>query len=330
MSHVVLLGTGGTIASRDQAGGGARATDGSATLIAQLEGAADGSPEVRTVDVLSVNSFNLTLGHLRSIGDAVRAALAEPDALGVVVTHGTDTLEETAAYLAAVHADPRPVVLTGAQRAADRRDSDGPANLADAIRVAGAEESRSRGVLVSFSGEIHAALGIRKTHTIAPRPFSNTLGGPLGRMADDGPAFHLSPAAGIRVAQPGPAFDGMRVDIVLAYPGADGGLIDAAIAQGAAGVVVLGGGSGNPGREMTDAIARATAGGVVVALGTRTGAGPVQPVYGGGGAVDAVEAGAVPLGPLPATQARVLLAMLLSAHPAPEAAERLRALVSTL
>jgi L-asparaginase len=310
MPHLVLLGTGGTIASRRMPSGGSKATD-SAAELAAAAGDLDGDITVEVHDVLAVNSFNLELRDLRTISDAVGHALSRDDVDGVVVSHGTDTLEETAALLDLVHDDPRPVVLTGAQRSADAPDTDGPRNMRDALVVAASPDSRRRGALVVFAGEVFSAFGLRKAHTLAAQPFANVFGGPIGRVLDR-PEYAFRPDARAPLARPGAAFDAVRVDLVLAYPGADSALLDAALRAGAQGVIVLGGGAGNPGTRLTEGIARASRAGVVVGLGTRTGAGAVVPLYAGGGAVDAVHAGAVPLGAVPATQARILLALILA------------------
>lgn len=325
MPNVVLLSTGGTIASRRRPSGGSAATDRGAELVSNVEDL-DPSITVEVRDVLAMNSFDLAPAHLRAISDAVAEALSRADVDGIVVAHGTDTLEETAALLAAVHDDPRPVVLTGAQRGADARDTDGPRNLRDALTVAAAEQSRERGVLVVFAGEIFSALGVRKADTLAPQPFVNVLGGPIGRIADR-PRWSFRPERRSPLPRPDRRFDDIRIDLVSAYPGADAALIDAAVRAGARGVIVLGSGAGNPGSALTEGIAHACRAGVVVGLGSRTGAGSVVPLYAGGGAVGAVAAGAVPLGALPATQARIVLALLLSAgddEPADRVSEALR------
>ncbi|GGA62359.1 L-asparaginase [Pseudoclavibacter endophyticus] len=310
MAHLVLLGTGGTIASRRTESGDSRAGDSSAALLATVDGAAS-DVTIEGRDVLSVNSFNLGFGDLRAIADAVAESLARDDVDGVVVTHGTDTLEETAAFLDAVHDDERPVVLTGAQRGADVPDTDGPRNLRDAFAVAADPSSRGRGVLAVFAGEIFAATGLRKADTVAPQPFASITGGCIGRVLER-PTYFSTPQRAEPVERPGESIDDLRVDVVTAYPGADGALLDAAVAAGARGAVVLGTGAGNPGAALTAAIERAVAADVVVLLGSRTGSGPSLPIYGGGGAADAVAAGALTLGEIPATQARVLLALALA------------------
>ncbi|MFV0253155.1 MAG: asparaginase [Beutenbergiaceae bacterium] len=328
MAHIVLLTTGGTIASRRAASGGSVASDSGAQLLAAVDGL-DPAVSVEVHEVHRVNSFNITFGDVRAISEAVAAALARPEVDGVVITHGTDTLEETAALLDVVHDDLRPVVMTGAQRGRDIADSDGPRNLHDALRVASARSSRGRGVLVSFAGALFSALGIRKDNTLALQPFANTLGGPIGRIDEGRPQFEFSPRRQSPAPRPSASFDSQRIDVVMSYPGADSVLLDAALGAGARGLIVLGTGSGNPGKALSAGIARAVAADVVVALGTRTGSGSVLPIYGNGGAADALTAGAISLGALPATQGRVLLALLLSHVDAPTARRQLAELVGT-
>ena len=136
MPLVTVLATGGTIASRTDAGRGATAQDDGADLITRLD--LPSGVELRVRDVFRVGSYRMTLDRLHELARAVAAELTDERVAGVVVTHGTDTTEESAFFLDLFAADPRPVVLTGAQRAADAPDSDGPRNLADAVTVAAA------------------------------------------------------------------------------------------------------------------------------------------------------------------------------------------------
>ncbi|MGK9147987.1 asparaginase [Plantibacter flavus] len=311
MPRIVILATGGTIASRVDEHGAAVASDAAAQLLHGLDRELEGI-EVEAVDVLRKNSFNLTLGDLRLIVEAVGHQLARPDIDGIVVTHGTDTVEETAFLADLVHADPRPLVFTGAQRAADQAATDGPANLRDAILLAASPVAREMGVLVSFAGEVFAARGVRKMHSLEMAPFASAGTGPLGHVRDGRVDIRLRPVRLPARALPSSAFDTVRVDALLTYPGADESLFHAAIRSGASGIVVIGSGTGNPNSAIVTAIGEATADGVVVALASRAGDGPVVPIYGGGGAVDARDAGAVPTGDLPWSQVRILLALLLS------------------
>nr|WP_255316617.1 asparaginase [Nesterenkonia sp. Act20] len=332
VTRIVVLATGGTIASRTSAEGGSRASDTAADLIEALPERGFGDfgdgIELEAQDISVKNSFSFTFADLSRIAHAVAEILRREDVDGVVVTHGTDTMEESLALLGFTHDDPRPVVLTGAQRSPDHADSDGPRNLHEAILIAAAPESRDQGVLLSFGGAIHSALGTRKAHTLDMQPFSHSSGGVLGGVVESRPHFFATARRVEPLPLPDESFEAQRVDMVLGYPGADGALLRAALEAGSTGLVVLGAGAGNPGAPMVDVIREATAQGVLVGLGTRTGAGHVAVIYGGGGAVDAVAAGAVPLGALPATQARILMALLQSTHPIEEARELLQARVA--
>lgn len=329
MPHLVVLATGGTIASRSggvNTAGGSVASDSAATLLAGV-GSVSREVTVESVDVMRANSFNLTLSDLADICRVINHHIDRSDVDAVVVTHGTDTVEETAFLADLVHTSSKAVVFTGAQLAADEVDSDGPRNLREALLVAAHPASRNRGVLVSFSGSVFGARGLRKAHTVAMQPFDAPGSGPVGSVVDDRVRYSAAAERSRSFALPGPRFGSVRVDLVSAYPGVDGSLLRAAIAQGARGVVVAGTGNGNPGSVLIGEIERAIAEGVVVALGSRVYGGPVHAVYGGGGAVDAVSAGAVLLGQLPVAQARILLALLLDHGTATAAAAGLAAFV---
>lgn len=296
--HVVLLATGGTISSRVRADldGAAVASDAADEL---LRGAGGGHPlPVRVVDVFRVGSYALTVDDMLLVCSRVAEALANPAAAGVVVTHGTDTMEETAFLADLVHDDPRPVVFTGAQRTADSADPDGPGNLARAITLAGSPGGRDRGVLLAFAGDVFPANGVRKAHTIGPHAFAHP-----GRDADTGarPEALPLPDAAARC----------RVDLVASYPGADATHLRASLAAGATGIVLQGTGNGNANPALCRAVADATAGGTVVVTSTRVDAGPVVATYGAGGGKDLLAAGAIPSGLLRPSQSLVLLSLLL-------------------
>ncbi|MDO4098630.1 asparaginase [Clavibacter michiganensis] len=324
MPHVLVLATGGTISSRTRPDGAAVAADPADRLLGSVP-ALPAGVTVETQDVLRVNSFALTHADLRTIQDAVAEALARDDVDGVVVTHGTDTLEETAFLLDLVTDDPRPVVLTGAQRSADDPAGDGPGNLRDAIVVAASPDARGAGVLAVFASRILAADGLVKARTLDPDAFAARDGAPLGRVTGDEVRIARLPRALPILPAPTPRFDRIRVDCVSVHPGADAVLFRAAIAAGAAGVVVIGTGAGNANRALVPEIRATADAGVLVALGTRVAHGPVAAIYGDGGAVDAVAAGAVPIGRLSVAQARILVALLLDHHPVDEARRMLAA-----
>jgi L-asparaginase len=308
-ARVVVIATGGTIASSSEPGGAAVAR----RTAAQLLGSTGyGDVEVEGRDLLNLGSYLLGHRELRLIAEAVAAQIARDDVTGVVVTHGTDTMEETAFLLDLVHDSDKPVVLTGAQRAADQPDSDGPRNLREAVAVAASPRARGCGALISFAGRIFAARGTRKHHTVAAQPFRTLDGGPIGRVDASGVHITARPVRPAPLDLPGPRFDDTRVDVVTVHPGADAALARAAVRAGARAVVVAGTGVGNANHALLEWITEAVSAGTVVGLSTRVAEGPVVPTYGNGGGVDLVRAGALSMGGLPVYQARLLLALLLS------------------
>jgi L-asparaginase len=249
------------------------------------------------------------------INRAVMDALADASTAGVVVTHGTDTLEETAMLVDLFHRDSRPVVFTGAQLSFDDPATDGPHNLADAIAVAASPSACGLGVLVCFAGVIHAARGARKVHNSARSAFLDADHGPLGMVLDDGCVrvhTRLQRAAtGLGEAVP---IADTRVDTVALYPGVDAAAIEGNLGRGARGIILQATGYGNGNATIVDAVADCVRKGVHVVLSSRVAAGVIRPVYGGGGGgVDLVGAGAIPATMLRPSQARILLAALISA-----------------
>ena len=312
MPLVTVLATGGTIASRSDAGGAATARDGGSDLVSRLDLPA--GVEIRVRDVFRVGGFRMTLDRVHELARAVAAELLDEDVAGVVVTHGTDTTEETAFFLDLFHADPRPVVVTGAQRAADAPDSDGPRNLTDAVTAAASPVARGLGVLIGFGGQLFPARGTRKSHTVAADTFTNPSGGPLGWVHGGDVGVVTQPRR--RPALPLDAFDpaGVRVDVVACYPDADATALCACVDAGARGIVLEATGAGNANPAICAAVEQLTAAGIVVVTSTRVAAGPVAAIYGDGGGVDLARSGAVPSGLLRPSQARMLLAVLLGLH----------------
>ena len=314
--YVVLLATGGTIASRNsEAAGGATVAEDSGEVLLQSTGY--GSIPVKVVDVMRKGSYRLTFPDMLDICSEVKAALSDPLVVGVVVTHGTDTTEETSYLADLLHDDWRPVVFTGAQYAADHPTPDGPDNLRRAIAVATSRDAGGRGALVSFAGQIFHSAGVRKVHTTAHAAFDSPDSTPAGSVADTGVvSMDSRPARFDPLPQPTPQTGDdvgfPRTDVVASYPGADAVMIEAALAAGAAGIVLEATGIGNANPVLCTAVADATAGGAVVVTSTRVHAGPVVPVYGTGGGKDLLAAGAIPSGLLRPGQARILLQLLLT------------------
>lgn len=303
MVRIRILGAGGTIASRSGLNG-AIPTESVATLF----GAAGPPPEidVEFEDVLRRGSFALTPMDVRVLSERVAYALEDPLVDGLVLAHGTDTLEETAFLLDLVHDDPRPLVLTGAQIPGDRPGADGARNLTEAVRLAATPGLRRHGVLVGFAGGAWAARGTRKAHTTAASPFRGGL--PVAEFVGDAVHVRGMPQRTPALVRPDARFDRVRVAVIVAHIGADPALFEAALAHSDA-VVLAGTGVGNAGTGFARAIARSQ---TPVILASRVDRGPVVPMYGDGGGVDLVAAGALPADLLSAVQARMLVALLLS------------------
>ncbi len=247
-----------------------------------------------------------------ALSHAVIGALEREEVTGVVISHGTDTIEESAWWLDLTVDSDKPVVLTAAQRNASEADSDGPRNLLAAVRIAIDAQSRGKGTLVVMNGRIHAAREVTKTHTHSVEGFSSGEYGLLGVVDPDRTVFWRSPLRRAHVAlRPGAM---PRVEIVSMYGGADGALIRAALDHGARGLIIQGLGSGNVNQPMHAAILDALARSVPVVIATRVPNGRLLPQYGWeGGGQSLIAAGALLANDLPAHKARILLMLLLQA-----------------
>lgn len=304
MKRIVILGTGGTIAgqalSADDSAGYVAAQIAVADLVAAVPGLARFALE--TEQVAQVDSKDMSFAIWRALAQRVAHHLDRADVAGIVITHGTDTLEETAYFLHRVLAPSRPVVLTAAMRPATALAADGPQNLLDSVCLAALPEAR--GVLACVAGTVHAGCEVRKIHTWRMDAFDSGDAGPLGymeagalrRLRDwpQGEALGLAPA--LRADWP-------RVDIVMNCAGADGALVDALAALGTRGIVAACTGNGTLGVSLEQALLRAQRSGIAVLRSTRVGRGCVS------GAPDSALPSAGTLTPV---QARVELMLRLS------------------
>lgn len=312
--RIVVISTGGTIASRWTGSG--YAADASGDDVVATAAVPD-NIDVEVLDLFNVNSSRMTTDRQLALLRAVHETLADPGVDGIVVTHGTDTLEESAFFLDLHHSDARPVVFTGAQRPFGTGDGDGPGNLYDALQVAATVHGL--GVLVVFDGLVHAARGTVKTKTLDSDPFADPSGRRVGRLGFGRVDIEREPERPAALPLPVPATAVPRVDIVMHHSDGDAVLFDASVAAGARGIVLVGTGAGNATPEIAQAVARAVDQGVHVVLSTRVSSGTVAEVYTGGGAVDLAAAGAVLAGTLRPGQARIaLLAALLADTATPE------------
>lgn len=274
---VVILATGGTIAgtaatAEDDVGYTA-ARLGVQQLLAAVP--ALGGQPIEAEQVAQVDSKDMSFDLWRLLVQRVEHHLARPEVAGVVITHGTDTMEETAYLLQRVLAPAKPVILTGAMRPASSRRADGPRNLADALRVA--REPGARGTCVVFAGQVFSALEVRKTHRQRVDGFGAGGPGPIGRL--DGASLQRlrdwpdGRALGTDLLdRPWP-----RVEIVASHAGATGLLVDALVAQGVDGIVAAGTGNGTLHHALEAALRVAQAAGVVVRRSSRVPDGRLLP-----------------------------------------------------
>jgi len=276
---IVILGTGGTIAgtATDAADnvGYTAAQIGVDQLIAAVPQLA--ARRLEHEQVAQLDSKDMDFATWQRIAEGVARHLARPEVSGLVITHGTDTLEETAWFLQRVLAPAKPVVITAAMRPATALLKDGPQNLLDAVAVAA--DGEAAGVLVAFAGQIHSAAQVRKVHSYKVNAFASAEGAQLGVVEEGtvrwfGRSALAAKALGIeRIARP--AAQWPRVQIVMNHVGADGAIVDALLAQGIEGIVVAGTGNGTLSVALEGSLERALSSGVKVLRSTRCDAGPV-------------------------------------------------------
>lgn len=304
-----LLFTGGTISMRHDASlGGNVPRHGGDELLA-FAGVPAGI-ECRTEDWARAPACHLDNARLTALRQRVRELVASPDVQGVVVTHGTDVLEETAYLLARTVALRVPVVLTGAMRTADHPAWDGAANLRAAIQVAANAASAGRGTMVVFDGLIFDGLEAVKLHANAPAAFGAPRGAPIGRVNGEGVEYDAGAADRRPIDFEQLAARVLEVPVVV---GDDGALLDRAGAL-ADGVILTAFGSGNIPPGVVPAVRRLVDAGKPVVLASRCPYGQVEPAYAfEGGGAELVRLGAIPAGPRSASQARMELLIALAA-----------------
>jgi L-asparaginase len=302
LPRIALIATGGTIAN-DATGRLSAAR--LAEAAPRLAGIAQVEPETFARGA----SLSLSLNDWLRLSRRIEQRLGDAGLSGIVVTSGTDTLEELAWFLQLTVKSSRPIVLTGAMRRPDDPEADGPVNLRHAVRVAADRTARPLGVVVVFGGKIHGARDVTKVSTSSTDAFSSGGRGPLGAVDDDG--VHL--ASGRADRRPGRIFDlrGVRrlprVDILLTYQQAPGDLLEASLAGGAEGLVLAGAGAGAITRAQSSAARQAMKAGVPIVVASRVLDGQVAKE------ATAKNAGLIPAGDLAPAKARILLMVALAA-----------------
>ncbi|WP_261663120.1 asparaginase [Deinococcus sp. Marseille-Q6407] len=303
--RLTVIHTGGTIASRPQADHRPGVTPQGAPSLPELRGT-----EVRDLMPFTLPSPHIKPHHMLELARLIERVAPESD--GIVVTHGTDTLEETAYALHLLVDTPVPVVLTGSMRHMEEASWDGPGNLLDAAGVALDPQTRGRGPLVAFGGDIFDARTVTKVHSTAIDAFGG-YPGPIGRIDRlEGRSYvrYFARPEERPVYRP-EALDA-RVEILYAYAGWEGEGFAEALAR-ADGLVIAALGAGNLPAELLPLIEQAQATGKPIVIATRTDAGAVIPAYGyAGGGATLQAAGAIPASFLNAHKARIQLLVMLS------------------
>ena len=309
MAWVSLITTGGTIASQRVEETGHVVVNVSGDRLRAAIHDAPVNVEIKVDDFLSIASFAMTLEMAFSLATRINFHLSHDDCLGVVVAHGTDTMEETAYLADLVLAANKPVVFTGAQRSADDPASDGPRNVSDAIKLAASPLALGLGVVVMFEQQFHAARDVTKSHTSRVDAFISRGHGKLGEI--DGRVVSVSRHPVFRKTYSVDKIE-PRVELIKMVIGSDDRLIRFVAASGAKAIVLEGFGRGNTPPLVTAAVKDIVAAGVPVIVTSRCGDGRVRPIYGNGGGKDLEGAGAIFAGDLAGPKARILLAVLMS------------------
>jgi L-asparaginase len=279
--NVVILATGGTIAG---SGATSTTTVGYKPATVPVQALIDAVPELKKVatvqgeQVFQIASQNMTNEYWLKLAKRVNELLQQPDVDGIVVTHGTDTLEETAYFLNLVAKSAKPVVIVGAMRPSTALSADGPINLYNAVLVAGSKEAVGKGVLVCMNDQMNSARDVTKTNTSTADTFKSPELGVLGYIQGDRVAFYRLPA---RRHTLNSEFDISgadklpNVEIAYGFANVSRTTVDALAAAGVDGIVYAGVGDGNPSEVTEQALADARAKGILIVRSARVGNGIV-------------------------------------------------------
>lgn len=281
LPNIVILATGGTIAGAAATGTQSGYTSGAVTIDAMIT-AVPGIKDLANVkgeQISNVGSQDMSFEIMMAVAKRINELAKKSDVDGLVVTHGTDTMEETAYFLNLTVKTDKPVVLVGSMRPSTAVSADGPLNIYNAVAVAGDPNAKGRGVLVVMNDWIHAAHSLTKTSTTAIQTFMSPLRGLVGVTAYGKNDYYSTP---IWKHTTSSEFDVTtvtklpRVDIIFACADMSPDLIDACVANGAKGIVIAGVGNGNMNKASVDAAAKAVKKGVVVVRASRVATGMVD------------------------------------------------------
>jgi len=320
---VAILSTGGTIASKhDPARGGYVPALSGEDLVTAAPGI-NKVARIQVEQISNIPSTDMTPEIWLRLSGRVNELLAKPEVAGVVVTHGTDTLEETGYFLDLTTNSSKPVILVGAQRPASDADSDGPRNLLDAVRVAATPEAAGKGAMLVMNGQINAARDVTKTNTSQVETFRGLEFGALGTVDVETVRFYRAPLRRQTFTIDSQTRLG-RIEIVAGYAGADGLLIRSLTRDNVVqGLVIIGTGLGDVSSLMFEAIEEVRKRGVPVVVSTRVPTGRVFPLSAGkGSALTLRQIGCVLADNLSAQKARILLMLALTKTRDPQALQK--------
>jgi L-asparaginase len=319
LPNVVILATGGTIAGSAESGTQAVYTSGQVGIQTMID-AVPGITDIANVtgeQISNVGSQDMSIEIWLNLANRINELLATDDVDGIVITHGTDTQEETAYFLNLVVKSDKPVVTTGSMRPSTAVSAEGPLNLYNAVAVAANPKSKGHGVMVVMNDQIHSAQAVTKTNTTSVQTFMSPMQGLMGAVLYGQMEFYREPH-GIHTTESIFSVKGItelpRVDIIYACADASADLISLSVKAGAKGIVIAGVGNGNMTGNMLKACKKAINKGVVVVRSTRVPTGYVLR----NAEVNDDEYGTIASDELNAQKSRVLLMLALLAEKNPE------------
>ena len=310
---IYILATGGTIAGSGSGALDTSYTSGTVT-VDKLIAAVPDINKIATIkgeQISNIGSQEMNNEVWFKLANRVNELLTSGKADGVVITHGTDTMEETAYFLNLVVKSDKPIVMVGAMRNSGSLSADGPLNIFNAVNVAMSKEAAGKGVMVVMNDEIHAAREVTKTNTTAVDTFKSPNSGKIGTVFYGNVKFYMNP---VRKHTVNSAFDIAkikelpRVDIIYSHSNDNPDFVNVAVKNGAKGIINAGMGNGNPFPSALEALGEAVKAGVVVVRGSRVGSGETTL----NGEVDDGKYGFLASDNLNAQKARVLLMLALT------------------
>lgn len=308
MKHLLVIHTGGTISmSQDQSN---KVVTNDIDPISMHQDVINQYAQIDELNPFNVPSPHMTIQHVKQLKDIILEAVSNKYYDGFVITHGTDTLEETAFLLDLILGIEQPVVITGAMRSSNEIGSDGLYNYISAIRVASDEKARHKGVMVVFNDEIHTARNVTKTHTSNTNTFQSPNHGPLGVLTKDRVQFHHMPYRQQALEN---VNDKLNVPLVKAYMGMPGDIFSFYSREGIDGMVIEALGQGNIPPSALDGIQQLVSLNIPIVLVSRSFNGIVSPTYAyDGGGYQLAQQGFIFSNGLNGPKARLKLLVALS------------------